>query len=103
MVLVGELEDQEQEIDIEGRTVIDLGNNVKDAIKIDDTIDGIERVALSIGLSVAIVPLVGLILNYTPFGIRFESVFVSLSLIIILLFAVYYRRIRSWNTSKSLS
>ena len=103
MVLVGELEDQEQEIDIEGRTVIDLGNNVKDAIKIDDTIDGIERVALSIGLSVAIVPLVGLILNYTPFGIRFESVFVSLSLIIILLFAVYYLRIRSWNTSKSLS
>jgi len=32
-------------------------------------LDGIERVALSFGLSIAIVPLVGLALNFTPFGI----------------------------------
>jgi hypothetical protein len=103
MVLVGELEGQQQKIDTGGKTVIDLGNNVEGAIKIDDTIDIIERIALSIGLSVAIAPLVGLVLNYTPFGIRSESIFASLSLIIILLFAVYYSRIKSWNTNKSLS
>jgi len=33
-------------------------------------IDGIERVALSFGLSIAIVPLIGLVLNFTPWGIR---------------------------------
>lgn len=33
-------------------------------------LDGIERLALSIGLSLALVPLVGLVLNYTPWGIR---------------------------------
>ncbi len=33
-------------------------------------IDGIERVALSFGLSIAIVPLIGLVLNFTPLGIR---------------------------------
>ncbi len=31
-------------------------------------VDSIERVALSFGLSIAIVPLIGLILNYTPLG-----------------------------------
>jgi len=33
-------------------------------------IDGIERVALAFGLSIAIVPLLGLVLNFTPWGIR---------------------------------
>lgn len=37
-------------------------------------IDGIERVALSFGLSIAIVPLIGLILNFTPWGIRLVPV-----------------------------
>jgi hypothetical protein len=101
VILVGELED-EQEIDKEAKTIIDLGNNVDDAIKVEDTIDIIERIALSIGLSVAIAPLVGLVLNYTPFGITFQSIFASLSLVIILLFAVYYKRMKLWNTSRSL-
>ncbi|HJJ86646.1 MAG TPA: DUF1616 domain-containing protein, partial [Methanocorpusculum sp.] len=30
------------------------------------SIDGIERFALSVGLSIAVVPLIGLVLNYTP-------------------------------------
>lgn len=35
----------------------------------DSGIDGIERVALSFGLSIAVVPLLGLALNLTPWGI----------------------------------
>jgi uncharacterized membrane protein len=33
-------------------------------------LDGVERIALSLGLSIAIVPLIGLALNYTSWGIR---------------------------------
>jgi hypothetical protein len=43
----------------------------------------LERLALSIGLSLALVPLVGLVLNYTPWGIRLGPVFSSLSLLTI--------------------
>lgn len=42
-------------------------------------IDGIERVALSFGLSIAIVPLIGLVLNFTPWGIRLTPIAVSVS------------------------
>ena len=41
-------------------------------------LDTIERLALSIGLSLAIVPIVGLLLNYTPWGIRLTPVTLSL-------------------------
>ena len=44
-----------------------------------DDPDGIERIALSFGLSIAVVPLLGLALNYTPFGIRLVPVLVGLS------------------------
>ncbi len=43
-------------------------------------IDGIERVALSFGMSIAIVPLIGLVLNFTPFGIRLAPIMVSILL-----------------------
>ena len=43
-------------------------------------IDTPERIALSLGLSIAIVPLIGLGLNYTPWGIRLEPVILSLAL-----------------------
>lgn len=42
-------------------------------------IDGIERVALSFGLSIAVVPLLGLILNFTPWGIRLAPILVTIS------------------------
>lgn len=42
-------------------------------------IDGIERVALSFGLSIAIVPLIGLVLNFTPWGIRLSPIMVAVS------------------------
>lgn len=41
----------------------------------------LERVALSLGLSLALVPLVGLVLNYTPWGIRLDPILASLSLL----------------------
>jgi len=40
-------------------------------------LDIIERVALSIGMSMAIVPIVGLLLNYTPWGIRVTPITLS--------------------------
>ncbi len=45
-------------------------------------LDGVERLALSLGLSLAVVPLIGLILNYTPWGIRLTPILVSLALFI---------------------
>ncbi len=44
-------------------------------------LEGLTRIALSVGLSLALVPLVGLVLNYTPFGIRLLPVTVSLVLL----------------------
>ncbi len=44
-----------------------------------DDLDGIERMALSFILSLAVTPLLGLILNFTPFGIRLVPVLVVLS------------------------
>jgi len=40
--------------------------------------DSIERVALSIGMSLALVPITGLLLNYTPWGIRTTPIALSL-------------------------
>jgi hypothetical protein len=36
----------------------------------DKSLDTIERIALSVGMSLALVPMVGLLLNYTPWGIN---------------------------------
>jgi uncharacterized membrane protein len=41
-------------------------------------LDSIECFALSVGLSLALVPLVGLLLNYTPWGIRLTPIVISL-------------------------
>jgi len=53
-----------------------------------DDLDGIERVALSFGLSIAFVPLLGLALNYTPFGIRLLPVIIVMSVFMISLLRV---------------
>ena len=58
-------------------------------------LDGIERVALSFGLSIAVVPLIGLGLNYTPWGIRLTPVVISLALFtVVMAAAAYLRRTR---------
>jgi len=41
-------------------------------------LDKIERIALSIGMSLALVPITGLLLNYTPWGIRLTPITLSL-------------------------
>jgi uncharacterized membrane protein len=54
---------------------------------------GIERMALSFGLSIAVTPLIGLALNFTPFGIRLDPIVVSLSFFTLLcVVAARYRR-----------
>ena len=56
-------------------------------------IDGIERVALSFGLSIAVVPLTGLALNYTPWGIRLDPIVICLSILtLVLCLVAQFRR-----------
>ena len=50
-----------------------------------EDLEPLERLALSIGLSLALVPLVGLILNYTPWGIRLTPIFTALATLTTLL------------------
>jgi len=58
-------------------------------------IDWIERIALSFGLSIAVVPLLGLLLNFTPFGVRFAPVVVTLLVFTVGVgLAAYFRRMR---------
>ena len=49
-----------------------------------DDLDAIERVALSLGLSIAVVPLIGLALNYSPWGIRINPILAFVTLFIVL-------------------
>jgi uncharacterized membrane protein len=55
----------------------------------------LERVALSLGLSIAIVPLLGLALNYTPFGIRLVPVTLTVASFTVACAGIaWYRRMR---------
>jgi len=47
-----------------------------------DGIDVFERIAFSFGLSMAIVPLLGIVLFYSPFGLRLETILLTLFFII---------------------
>jgi len=56
-------------------------------------LDNIERFALSIGLSLALVPLTGLLLNFTPWGIRLNPIVVALCVLsLTLIFIGAYRK-----------
>jgi uncharacterized membrane protein len=58
-----------------------------------ESLGGVERVALSLGLSIAVVPLIGLVLNFTPWGIRLDPILISLVVFIIAASGVaWYRR-----------
>jgi uncharacterized membrane protein len=45
----------------------------------DKNLDLVERVALSAGMNLVLVPIVGLVLNYTPWGIRLTPIVLSLA------------------------
>ena len=58
-------------------------------------LDIVRRLALSFGLSIVVVPLIGVVLNYTLWGIGLYSVLIALLIFIIAASAVaYYRRRR---------
>ncbi len=58
-----------------------------------EDLDDIERLALSFGLSIAIVPLIGLILNYTPWGVRLDPIVISLvAFTTVMILLAQYRR-----------
>lgn len=54
------------------------GYSLTKALFPEKEMDNIERTALSIGMSLALVPLIGLILHYTPWGIETTPVTLSL-------------------------
>jgi uncharacterized membrane protein len=58
------------------------------------SLSNVERLALSFGLSIAVVPLIGLVLNYTPWGIRLDPILISLLMFILIMsvIALYRRR-----------
>jgi len=62
-----------------------------------DELERLERFGLSVGLSIALVPLVGLVLNYTPWGIRLDPSLMSLILLVLVLgFMGVYRKYGYW-------
>jgi len=58
-----------------------------------DSLDIIERLALSFGTSIAVVPLIGLVLNYTPWGIRLLPILLGvIGFILAASIVAWYRR-----------
>jgi uncharacterized membrane protein len=58
-----------------------------------DELKGLARIALSMGLSIIIVPLIGLLLNYLSWGVRLLPMMLSLTFFnIILILLGWYRR-----------
>jgi len=53
-----------------------------------EEMDRIERFALSIGLSIAVVVIIGLVLNYTPWGIRVGPILLVISCFTLILTAI---------------
>jgi len=57
------------------------------------SLGGIERIALSFGLSIAVTPLIGLMLNYTPWGISLYPILISVTLFIVVTSAIAWYRL----------
>jgi len=66
-----------------------------------DDIDGIERTALSFGLSIAVVPLQGL--NYTPWGIRLVPILITISIFTLAMCTVAIMRRRGLPEGEEFS
>ena len=66
-------------------------------------LQGIERLALSFGLSCAIVVIIGLILNYTPWGITFSPILIAITLFTVLAAAIGWYRQRKLPPAERFS
>ncbi len=66
-------------------------------------ISGIQRLALSFGMSIAVVPLIGLILHCTTWGIRLESILYSMALFMFVISAITWLRWRRLPKSERFS
>jgi hypothetical protein len=64
------------------------------------TLDTIERIALSIGMSIAIVPIIGLLLYYTPWGIGLTPIVLSLLALTLIFATAAVIRTRQINKNK---
>ena len=67
------------------------------------SLDSLERAALSFGISIATVPLMGLILNYTPLGITVLNILISTAILILASSAVALYRQRKLSISERFS
>jgi uncharacterized membrane protein len=66
-------------------------------------ISNVQRFALSLGLSVAVVPLTALILNFSPFGLGLESIVVSITLFVVICSAIAGVRRRAFPYEERFS
>ena len=61
-----------------------------------------ERIALSFGLSIAVAPLLGLILNYTPWGIGLYPILAAVTIFIFVTSAIAWYRMRKISEDESV-
>jgi|TARA_B100001971_G_C18153685_1_gene517298 uncharacterized membrane protein len=80
--------------------IMSTEEEIKDSIKVEDTIDGTERVALSFGLSVGLVAILGLLLDKTSFGIKLSNVLISLVILILSFSLIFYFRRKNFEIFK---
>ncbi len=67
-----------------------------------ESMDSLERVVLSLGMSLILSPMVGLILDYTPFGIRLTSITLSLmALTVVLATTAVFRELKQDNLKQN--
>jgi uncharacterized membrane protein len=67
-----------------------------------ESISNIERIVLSLGLSFSVVPLIGLMLNYSPWGVRIESVFTALYGFLVIISTIAFLRRRKVEDSERI-
>jgi uncharacterized membrane protein len=68
-----------------------------------ESLSDIERIALSFGMSLAVVPLNGLLLNYLPWGINLHSILISLSIFIVAMSIIAWLRQRRLSEDEKFS
>lgn len=70
------------------------GSGIRESLSDGNGISGLERFILSVGLSIAIVPLTAISLTFTPYGIRLVPILTVISTLTLVLAAV--ATIRRW-------